>query len=47
MNTFLPHADFSKSAKILDKKRLGKQRVEVKQLVNEILGVTKFKSIAN
>ena len=32
MNTFLPYADFSKSAKCLDYKRLGKQRVEAWQI---------------
>ena len=33
MQTFLPYADFAASAKALDYKRLGKQRVEVKQLL--------------
>lgn len=32
MNTFLPYADFSKSAQCLDYKRLGKQRVEAWQI---------------
>lgn len=33
MQTFLPHADFSLSAQSLDYRRLGKQRVEVKQIL--------------
>jgi hypothetical protein len=33
MQTFLPYADFYKSAKILDFRRLGKQRVECLQLL--------------
>lgn len=34
MQTFLPYSDFVKSAEVLDTKRLGKQRVEVLQLLN-------------
>lgn len=34
MQTFLPYANFAESAKCLDYKRLGKQRVEVLQLLN-------------
>ena len=33
MQTFLPHADFDRSAEVLDLRRLGKQRVEVIQIV--------------
>jgi hypothetical protein len=33
VQTFLPYADFQQSASILDNKRLGKQRVEVLQLL--------------
>ncbi len=33
MQTFLPYADFEASARVLDTKRLGKQRVEVIQVV--------------
>lgn len=33
MNTFLPWPDFEKSAKALDRQRLGKQRVETLQLL--------------
>jgi len=32
MQTFLPYPSFSESAKCLDNKRLGKQRVECKQI---------------
>ena len=37
MQTFLPYADFDKSAEVLDDKRLGKQRVEVIQILNAIV----------
>jgi len=33
MQTFLPYEDFQKSASVLDYRRLGKQRVEVKQIL--------------
>lgn len=36
MQTFLPYADFEKSAAVLDNKRLGKQRVETLQIVKAI-----------
>ena len=32
MQTFLPYPDFAKSAACLDRQRLGKQRVEAKQI---------------
>jgi len=41
MQTFLPYADFHKSAEILDYKRLGKQRVEALQILNAIRGLSK------
>lgn len=34
VNTFLPYPDFVKVAKLLDYRRLGKQRVEAKQIIN-------------
>ena len=37
MQTFMPYPDFDKSAKSLDRQRLGKQRVEVIQLLNALL----------
>lgn len=36
MQTFLPYPDFHKSLSCLDNKRLGKQRVEVKQIYNAL-----------
>ena len=36
MQTFLPYADFQKTAKCLDDKRLGKQRVECLQILKAI-----------
>lgn len=41
MQTFLPYADFSQSAKVLDRARLGKQRVECKQILRALRGETK------
>lgn len=41
MQTFLPYADFHKSAAVLDYKRLGKQRVEAIQILNAIQGKSK------
>lgn len=36
MNTFIPYKNFNESARVLDDKRLGKQRVEVLQILNAI-----------
>ena len=36
MQTFLPYANFEKSARSLDYRRLGKQRVECKQIINAL-----------
>lgn len=33
MQTFLPYPDFALSAQVLDRQRLGKQRVEAKQII--------------
>ena len=41
MQTFLPVADFKQSAKILDYRRLGKQRVEARQILNALQGKSK------
>ena len=38
MQTFLPYADFQRSAQVLDYKRLGKQRVEALQIHNIVSG---------
>ena len=36
MQTFIPFPDFEQCAKVLDYRRLGKQRVECKQILNAI-----------
>lgn len=36
MQTFLPYADFDQSARVLDNKRLGKQRVEAYQILKAL-----------
>lgn len=36
MQTFLPYQSFGKSASVLDRQRLGKQRVEVLQILNTL-----------
>jgi hypothetical protein len=41
MQTFLPLADFRETAKVLDNKRLGKQRVEAYQIPRVLAGLTK------
>lgn len=40
MQTFLPYSDFRKSAQCLDYKRLGKQRVECKQILQALQRTT-------
>lgn len=47
VNTFIPYADFKKCAKVLDNKRLGKQRVEAKQILNIITDATETKGWRN
>jgi hypothetical protein len=37
MQTFLPYPNFLESAKVLDRRRLGKQRVEAKQILQVLL----------
>lgn len=37
MQTFIPYPDVIESLRVLDKRRLGKQRVEAKQLIDTIL----------
>lgn len=41
MQTFLPYPDFKQSAQCLDRLRLGKQRVEVLQMLRALFGETK------
>lgn len=36
MQTFLPYPDFAETARVLDRKRLGSQRVEAMQLFNAL-----------
>lgn len=38
MQTFLPYDDFKETAKVLDYRRLGKQRVEAKQILMTLTG---------
>ena len=38
MQTFLPYADFSQSAAVLDYRRIGKQRVETYQILRALRG---------
>ena len=40
MQTFLPHSSFKDTFKVLDYKRLGKQRVEAHQILNILLDRT-------
>ena len=47
MQTFLPYPDFQESAKVLDYRRLGKQRVEGLQLLNSLLIPTSSKGWKN
>ena len=41
MQTFIPYADFRESAHVLDRQRLGKQRVETLQILNALAGLSK------
>jgi hypothetical protein len=41
MQTFLPYANFAESAAVLDRQRLGKQRVETLQILRALAGFTK------
>jgi len=47
VNTFLPYADFEKTAKALDYKRLGKQRVEAHQIINILTYPSHYKGWKN
>lgn len=44
MQTFLIYKDFIETAKCLDYRRLGKQRIEAKQILNILLNRTKSKA---
>lgn len=47
MQTFLPYPNIEKSLKVLDDKRLGKQRVEAFQILNILLNRTKTRGWRN
>ena len=47
MQTFLPYKDFIQTAKVLDYRRLGKQRVEALQIHNIITGKQKTNGWVN
>lgn len=47
MQTFLPYPDFIQSVRVLDYKRLGKQRVETYQVLNILLDRTPTKGWRN
>lgn len=47
MQTFLPYSDFYESAKVLDRQRLGKQRVETMQIMQTLVGKSKGKGWIN
>ena len=47
MQTFLPYKSFTKTFKTLDYRRLGKQRVEAKQILNVLLDRTTTKGWRN
>ena len=47
MQTFLPYPDFLQSVKVLDYRRLGKQRVETFQVLNILLDRTPTKGWRN
>lgn len=47
MQTFLPYPDYVKSAQVLDRQRLGKQRVEAWQILQTLLHLTDKRGWAN
>jgi hypothetical protein len=47
MQTFLPYASYRKSAQILDRQRLGKQRVESYQILRKLAGLSIGKGWTN
>lgn len=46
MQTFLPFADYAASAAVLDWRRLGKQRVETKQILRALLREARHPAVA-
>lgn len=47
VNTFLPYSNYEKCARALDNRRLGKQRVEAKQIIDIIENYDKVKAWRN
>ena len=47
MQTFLPYASYRKSAQVLDRQRLGKQRVESYQILRKLAGLSTGKGWTN
>ena len=47
MQTFLPYPNLKKSLKVLDRRRLGKQRVEAFQILNILLNRTERRGLRN
>ena len=47
MQTFLPYNSFTDTARVLDYRRLGKQRIEAKQILSILLGETTSKAWTN
>jgi len=47
MQTFLPYSNFNASALVLDRQRLGKQRVETLQIMRTIAGISPGKGWIN
>ena len=41
IQTFLPYPSFARSARVLDRQRLGKQRVETLQILNTLAGASR------
>jgi len=47
MQTFLPYPDFQETARVLDYRRLGKQRIEGRQIMMALLNLTESKAWRN
>lgn len=47
MQTFLPYSNFVESAAVLDRQRLGKQRVETLQIMQTLAGISKGRGWVN
>lgn len=47
MQTFMPYSDYVDTARVLDYRRLGKQRVEAMQILNILTGKTQKKGWMN